>query len=390
MDTIKGLECSKCSGCKMCGDICPVNAIFFEVDNDGFWFPQIKENLCINCGLCAKKCPIISPIISKNNDNPEIFAAWSKDDKVRYDSTSGGIYFEIAKEFLREGGYISGCVFSEDYKSAYHIVGNTEQDLRRIMGSKYFQSDTEGIYSSVKDLLDKDKKVLFCGTPCQIAAIKSFLSKDYSNFYTIDFICKGINSPKAYRAYIEELERKYHSKIKVVRQKSKKTGWQSLATNIQFQNGVEYHKDRYSDWWIQGYTCGNLFMRENCQQCLYKGISRQADISLGDFWKIQNCSDSDLYKGVSVVFVNSEKGRYLFNTVSNMVYSEHRNIDEVLDGNPYLFGQAVQKGDRRRFFELLDSVSFSKAVRMTYTETLKQKTKRYIKLVLKKCGRKKW
>lgn len=379
-----------CTGCKMCGDLCVKDAITFEEDKNGFWYPKVDETKCIRCGICVKRCPSIKQLEIDNYKNPTVYAAWSIDDDVRLNSTSGGVYYEIAKKFIEEGGYIAGCTFSDDFKSAYHIVGNSLDDLKRIMGSKYFQSDTAGIYKKVNKLLQRGEKVLFCGTPCQIAAIKSYLGSDCKRLYSVDFICKGINSPKAYREYIKEQEIKYKSKVIFVKQKSKKTGWQSLATNMRFENGKEYHKDRYSDWWIQGYTCGNLFMRENCQNCRYKDLPRLADISMGDFWKITRCDDKDMEKGISVVFSNSEKGDAILAQIKDRFHIEERTMQEVLKGNPYLFGQAHQKGDRERFFDLLDSVPFSEAVKETYTETVVAKFKRYMKLILKKMGRKGW
>ena len=388
---ISSIEKNKCTGCKMCGDICPSGAVDFKTENDGCWYPTVDEEKCIECGLCIKKCPALNIVPSDNNSDPVVYAAWLLNEKVRYDSTSGGIYYEVAKAFIDEGGYIAGCIFSSDFKTAKHVIGKTYDDLNAIMGSKYFQSDTAGIYKEISTLIKNGEKVLFCGTPCQVAALRSFLGKDQRSLYLLDFICKGINSPKAYTAYIDEIERNYKSSVKLVRQKSKKTGWQSLATNIIFQNGKEYHKDRYTDWWIQGYTCGNLFMRENCQECLYKTMPRQADLTFGDFWGIKGCSDEDVQKGISVVFENSKKGAELIQAAMKNLHLEKRSLDEVLEGNPYLFGQAIQKGNRSKFFELLDREPFSKAVKETYTENIVQKGKRYIKLFMKRVfKRKKW
>jgi len=385
------IDKNKCTGCKLCGDVCTQNAVSFAEGKDGCWFPEIDDSKCSHCGLCEKKCPALNIVKAENYNNPKVFAAWSVNDDIRYDSTSGGIYYEIAKAFIESGGYIAGCVFSDDYKSAMHIVGNTMDDLRRIMGSKYFQSDTAGIYNKIKYLLSQGEKVLFCGTPCQAAAVKAFLGRQTENLYLLDFICKGINSPKAYRAYISELEKKYGSPVKTVRQKSKKTGWQSLATNIVFQNGREYHKDRYTDWWIQGYTCGNLFMRASCEDCPYKELPRLADLSFGDFWGINGCSDEDLRKGISVILVNSLRGSKLLKMAYKNIHLEERTLDDVIKGNPYLFGQAVHKGNREKFFELLDEKEFSTAVKEVYTESFVQKIKRYAKLILKRVfKRKKW
>lgn len=386
------VEDTKCTGCKLCKDICPTNSISFKKIKDGFWYPSINQESCINCFLCKKHCPSIHiEKINNHYDKPEVYAAWSLNEDIRYNSTSGGIYYEIGKFFIESNGYIAGCIYDIDYKSCKHIIGKTKEDLLKIMGSKYFQSDTDGIYKKINILLSQGKKVLFCGTPCQISALISIVGKNNENLYLLDFICKGINSPKAYKSYITELENKYHSKVTKVRLKSKKTGWESLATNIQFKNGMEYHKDRYTDWWIQGYTCGNLFMRECCQNCQYKTFPKQSDITFGDFWGIKNVSKSDKDKGISVVFINSQKGKELFFKLNNRLYFDRRSMEEVIEGNPYLFGQASQKGNREEFFKLIEKIPFSEAVKRTYTETIIQKIKRYIKMILKYCfKRKKW
>ena len=193
---ISSIEKNKCTGCKMCGDICPSGAVDFKTENDGCWYPTVDEEKCIECGLCIKKCPALNIVPSDNNSEPAVYAAWSLNEKVRYDSTSGGIYYEVAKAFIDEGGYIAGCIFSSDFKTAKHVIGKTYDDLNAIMGSKYFQSDTAGIYKEISALIKNGEKVLFCGTPCQVAALRSFLGKNQSDLYLLDFICKGINSPK--------------------------------------------------------------------------------------------------------------------------------------------------------------------------------------------------
>lgn len=391
MKTVQGIKENQCTGCKMCGNICPVNAITFQNNEEGFWYPHIDEDICIKCGLCEKKCPALHTIETKNHMEPKVYAGWSKNDEIRYKSTSGGIYYELAKAFIAEGGYISGCVYSEDYKGALHIIGNTEEHLLKIMGSKYFQSDTEGIYKKVKEHLETGHRVMFCGAPCQVAALVSFLGTGYDNLYVLEFICKGINSPFAFRAYMEELEEKYKSKIKSVRLKSKKTGWESLATEVHFENGKEYFKDRYTDWWIRGYTCGNLFMRQSCQKCNYKQIPRIADITFGDFWGIKGCDEEEHNKGISVILSNSSKGDELLELASDSLYMEKRELDEVYEGNPYFLGQAKQHENRKKFFEKLQKKPFTQAVKESYVELPLEKVKRYIKLILKVVfKRKKW
>jgi len=388
IDDVKQTECT---GCKVCADICPKEAIVFGENKEGFWYPQIDESRCIKCNICVKHCPVINNVIVDNNLNPDVYAGWTLNNHIRYESTSGGVYYELAKKFLEDNGYIAGCAFSDDYKSAKHVIGKTTEDLNVIMGSKYFQSDTNGIYIKLKALIDSGEKVLFCGTPCQVAAVISFFQGIPDDLFLLDFICKGINSPLAYKAYMHELEEKYRSKILKVRMKNKKYGWESLATHVIFSNGKEYLKDRYNDWWILGYTCGNLFMRENCQRCQHKKIPRLSDITIGDFWGINGCSQKDYEEGISVIFINSKKGKKLLENVQDRMHLESRKFEDVLKGNPYFMEQAPAHKNRELFFTSLKEMPFSKAVRLSYTESTVQKCKRWIKIFLKRiCKRKKW
>ena len=184
---IDKLDKTQCTGCKMCGDICPKSAISFETDEEGFWYPSIDYTKCIKCNICEKKCPSLNTF--EGSDNlPEVFAAWCIEDSIRLNSTSGGAFWVIAKKFMEDGGMVAGCRYKEDWRSAEHILAHNEEELRKIMGSKYFQSDTAGIYQAVKEALENGKKVLFCGTPCQNAALKSYLGNKTGNIYFMDFI----------------------------------------------------------------------------------------------------------------------------------------------------------------------------------------------------------
>ncbi len=353
---------NRCTGCNMCGDICPRNAIKYKINEEGFEEPEVDYSKCIKCGLCTKKCPVLNEKIFKK-EIPEVYSAWIKDDDIRLKSTSGGIYYAIAKKFIDNDGYIVGSVYSEDYKEAYHIIGSNDEDLNKIIGSKYFQSSAKGIYTKIKKLLEKNEKVLFCGTPCQSAALQSFLSKEYDNLYIIDFICRGINSPLAFRKHIEELENLYNSKVKLVQLKNKKTGWQSLATYAEFENGKTYHQDRNTSPWVKGFVeSGGLFIRNSCYSCKFREFPRISDITIGDFWGIQGMKSEDMFKGISSVMINSSKGNKLFDMIKEDIIYERKNLDQLLAGNPALLTDPIKNQNRDKFFKELKDKKFSDAV----------------------------
>ena len=220
---------SACCGCKMCGDLCPKNAITFQTDSEGFWYPSVNRETCVKCGLCVKKCPVLQETENKTAFSPDVHCAWIQDEDIRLKSTSGGVYYALAETMLQQNGYIAGCVFSDDWKSAKHIVGRTKADLERIFRSKYFQSDTAGVYRQVKALLEQGERLLFCGSPCQNAALREYLGREYENLVQCDFICRGINSPKAHRAHVEELEKRYGAPVEFFNFKNKSAGWTMLG-----------------------------------------------------------------------------------------------------------------------------------------------------------------
>ena len=185
---VNTIQKQKCTGCKMCGDICPQKAIYFEIDEEGFWYPAINWEKCNNCGLCEKRCPSLNYEKIKQRDTIEVYAAWSKKSEVRDASTSGGVFWEIAIKFIESGNIVVGTRWNEDCRTASFFVARNIEELKLIRGSKYIQSDTEGIYTMVKEYVLKGVKVLFCGTPCQNVAMQSFLAGMDENVYYFDFI----------------------------------------------------------------------------------------------------------------------------------------------------------------------------------------------------------
>ncbi len=362
---IDNITPQQCTGCKMCLDICPSDAISFEDDDEGFWYPKIDDSKCTRCGICYKRCPSINGLPKKDTTLPIVYSLWSKDDNVRISSTSGGAFFEFGQWFIKNGGVVVGSRYGKDWRSAEHFLAKTMEELDMLIGSKYFQSNTEGIYKQVKEYLEKGEKVLFCGTPCQNAALYSYIGRDYENLYTMDFICRSINSPKAFRAYIDELEKDYKSKAVYVHLKDKQNGWQSLASRVVFANGSISLKDRNNDNWVQGFINNDLYTRESCYQCKYKVLPRaSSDLTIGDFWGIKDQSKEDMFKGISVLLINSSKGKELFEIVNSNFVFEEKRIEDVIPGNPALLNNVKENNKHITFFQYLNSgKSFSFSVR---------------------------
>lgn len=367
------LHRNECTGCKMCADACPKSAISFKTDERGFWYPKIDYDKCVHCEVCSRKCPSMSKDVNEQGTGPITYSAWLKDDGMRVESTSGGMFYAFAAYIMSQGGAIAGCSYSDDWKSAKHIIIDSFDDLYKVVGSKYFQSDTAGIYKAVKNRLNEGKPLLFCGTPCQVAALHSYLGKDYENLYYLDFICRSINSPLAFKSYLEELEKKHNAKVNYVHLKNKKNGWHSLASQVKFENGDEEINDKDHDWWVKGFIYNDLYTRESCFNCQYKTLPRQnADISIGDFWGIQYQSEEDERKGISVVLVNTEKGKQLFDAVKDQLKYYKSSINLALPGNPALLKNPIRdKEKENHFYQYLKEFGFSGAVERCIEESSK-------------------
>lgn len=303
---------TKCCGCNACFDACSKHAIDMESDIEGFWYPNVDKNKCVDCGLCEKVCPQLNINNLKKNEfsEPVCFAAIHKDIEVRFSSTTGGMFSALAQQMYAQGGYVGGAIYREDWSVA-HFISNDPNDLIRLRQSKYSQSDTRGFYSEVKRLLVVGEKVLVCGTPCQMAALRAFLRKDFENLIIVDFICKSITSPKFYAKYLDYWERKAKSKLVSFKFKDKELGWRDLVKRFDFKNGKSmYSRAQDNDLYSTAYH-GNIVSRPSCYACQFKGFPRLSDITIADFWGCENhakYSVIDDNAGTSAVICNNSHG----------------------------------------------------------------------------------
>ena len=376
-----------CTGCNACLNVCPKQCISMLSDTKGFWYPSINRSCCIECNLCDKICPSINPIIIDNWIDPEIYAAWTLDDEIRFKSTSGGIFSELAKYVIGQNCVVVGAKYNYQHMVEHYMV-EKEEDIALLRQSKYLQSDIDTIFKKIKNKLLTGKFVAFCGSPCQVAGLLNFLQQPFENLITFDFVCKGANSPKVYAKYLDWLEEKYHSKIKKVWFKNKTYGWNLFSTKILFENNKVYIKDRNSDLYMKGYIEKNLFIRDCCFDCHYKTFPRVADITLADFWGV-GMADKDLDpdKGTSLIMINSEKGKALFNSIHSSIFHKKMQLADAIAGNGCIYNSIEKDPSSDMFFENLDKIHFYKLMQKYCADTvllrLKRKTGRILSKIKK-------
>lgn len=378
-----------CCGCNACGDVCAHHAITCKTDNEGFWYPEVDKDKCSDCHLCEKVCPVINAEELKKNDytTPKCVAAIHKNLEVRFDSTSGGMFSALAEKIYKEGGYVGGAIYTEEWGVKFYISDNKD-DLPALRSSKYLQSNSEGMYTQVKDLLRANKKVLICALPCQIAALKAFLRKDYENLITVDLICRYINSPMAYRKYLDTLEKEYGSKVVYIKAKNKELGWRKLTHKVVFKNDKTYYGTIADDIFMKASMKLNCLSRPSCYECKFKDFPRYGDITIGDYWIERSKSSLDDDTGTSIVLLNSKKGEAFFADVRKKLKSEDVPFTSIVKGNPALYKSLPKSSvNRDEFFQRIQKEDFRYVVDSMAVDYEKKKATAWtkIKYILKPC-----
>ncbi len=312
MKTINNIktQITECCGCGACANICPVGAIKIIQDKEGFYKPEIDENICVSCGKCLEICTIENNTFENNSKNPELYAAIA-DDSIRMKSSSGGAFSLIANEILDNNGIICGAAFSEDWRVEHIIIIDNKKDLEKLRGSKYVQSYiSETLFKQLKEYLDIGRLVLFTGVPCQVAGLKNYLNKDYPNLYTIDLICAYAPSPKVFDKYLQENFSKQSLKYIKFRSKENIT-WGCSILQLQLQDESIILDKNYMTPYLD-----RLFKGSHCENCKFKKFPRPGDFTIGDFWRIEKVApDMNDNKGTSAIFLNSAKAAELFQKI---------------------------------------------------------------------------
>lgn len=357
---------SRCCGCSACANICPKKCISMVSDERGFLYPTVNKSVCVNCERCNKICPVLNPKTAANDKSA--YAAYNTDEKTREISSSGGIFGCIANEILNRRGVVFGAAFSEDFKTVKHIGVENGNDLKKLYGSKYLQSEMCDSYKSAEEYLKADREVLFVGTSCQISGLKAYLQKDYAKLLTVDVICHGTPSPRVWGEYATAKEDEFQSEIIKVDFRNKRFGWaKSVLLLLLFADGTEYCALGSKDEYIKGFLM-NLYLRESCYGCVCKGDNVLSDISLGDFWGIDsvlpNFSDN---KGASAIILNTAKGKGFFDSIKEGLAFESVTYNDILIGNPALVTPVAKPRRCDKFWELYHK----RGLRKAYKECLK-------------------
>ncbi|MGN1000554.1 MAG: Coenzyme F420 hydrogenase/dehydrogenase, beta subunit C-terminal domain [Bacilli bacterium] len=324
---------NKCTGCGCCKSVCPFDAISMKYDKEGFVFPYIDKSKCKNCKICEKKCPVINNYnFNSNKFKRIVYAAYSKSRDIVNKSSSGGIFFELSKIIIENGGEVYGVKFDAKL-GAYHVCVKELEYLHEIMGSKYLQSNAFLIFKDIKKSLIEKKTVLFSGTPCQVASLKNYLGKEYQNLITIDFICTGVPSKNVFWQYIKYIERKYRDKFVNIDFRNKHQSWYNYNVCIELSKRKIYESRFFNPLIILHYK--HLSLRSSCFDCKFRNGDSPSDIQLGDFWNIDLVEPKIYNKlGTSAIIIKSEKGSNLFNRISNNIEYYKISEDKLASCNP--------------------------------------------------------
>lgn len=350
-----------CTGCSACSHVCPVSAIYMQMDSEGFLSPIVDEARCVDCGLCTQICPVSHPVFA-NEVSPRCLAAMASDE-LRMKSSSGAVFPVLAEAVLAQGGAVCGAAFLDDW-SVGHIIVEDVAGLERLKGSKYVQSDMGDCFPLVKELLEAGRLVLFSGTPCQVAGLRAFLRKDYEQLQTVDIICHGVPSPGVWNGWLRE---KFDTgKIGAIRFRDKRShSWRNSA-RLSIESGSgELDCEDYGRGEFYPAFGTNLILRRSCGECRFNCLPRQGDLTIGDFWGIEKVKKSmEDGKGTSIILVNNTRGQKMLDAVAGTWKAlEDVPLKGGIKRNPNIVEASTPSKDRERFFELYASKGARAALR---------------------------
>lgn len=341
VEKVEDIPHANCNGCGLCSVVCPKQCIEMKEKPDGFLYPHVNKKDCIGCGLCVKKCPEYGFIAREKVK--QVYAAKTRDRKLITESTSGGIFGELAKSILDTGGVVYGAAYVDVDVVRHQRISNISE-LYKLNGSKYVQSEISSVYPMIKEDLLSSKNVLFSGTGCQIAAIRNYLPKDFNNLICVEVVCHGVPAPGLFKKYIKWLSQKGNAPVLKYQFRSKcerPTGEHSkyyYETSKGFNSGYSYEDPYYGS-----FLCGSI-LRNSCYKCNFKGRLRSGDITIGDFWGIEKTNSKiNTDSGISLVMINTEKGNRMFEPLKNRLDLYKSSFEEAEKFNPSISHSTASK-----------------------------------------------
>lgn len=348
-----------CCGCTACVSICPKHCVKMKQDREGFLYPVINIDVCTQCNACNNVCPVLNvgqkevPPRSYSSKT-KAYAAFIEDEEILLASSSGGIFTGVASVILEEGGVVYGAAWVNG--EVCHIAVDSIEELARLRGSKYVQSSLEGVLSEVREHLRAERKVLFSGTPCQIAGLRAFLRKEYDHLLTIEVACHGAPSPKVLRRYMQELQQQYGDDVKL-NFRSKRDGWREYKVTAYTGAEYHFHEGQKENIYMRGFL-HELYSRPICHECPFKSGASGADITLADFWGIEKVlPDFPSLNGVSLVLAHSAKSEEMLMNLQRLNVNEV-DLHQALKQNGALVHSEDPHPERNYFFKYLDEMPY--------------------------------
>ena len=370
---------SACCGCSACYAICPKQCITLSADKEGFLYPVVNAEVCINCGLCEKVCPVLHP--KKKKTEPEVFAVINTDEKIRLQSSSGGIFTFIAEKVIDEGGVVFGARFNENWEVVHDYTENKE-GLSYFRGSKYVQSNLGNTFNQAKSFLGAGRKVMFTGTPCQIAGLKNFLRKSYDNLLTVDVVCHGVPSPAVWKGYLTWSAKNIYKNqslpkeawelkdvIQNISFRSKEKVWKNFHVAIEYKNGERESIPFYQNLYMRAFL-SDFSLRPSCFACPAKLDSLQGDLTLADCWGVDKLKpEIDDDKGCGLILIHNPIIWKQSDEVSSVV-KYPLDLSDVVKYNPMIMASATMLVNRTLFFDLLSKIGLKKTYQYTTSSRL--------------------